>query len=101
MPNTKQAKKDLRKSAKRAEYNLQIKQDLKTLLKKTRKAIDTKLAKDKIEEMLKQVQKSVDKAVQKGVLKKNTGARKLSRMMAYYKKGGNDDGKTENKTEKK
>ncbi len=98
MPNTKQAKKELRKGLKRAEYNLKIREDLKTLIKKTRKAIDDKIAKDKIEEMLKQAQKSVDKAVQKGMLKKNTAARKLSRLMAYYKKGGKTIAKVETKS---
>lgn len=84
MPQTNQAKKELRKSAKRSEFNLAIKQDLKTLIKKTRKAIENK--ESKVEEMLKQVQKSVDKAVQKGVIKANTGSRKLSRLYTAYKK---------------
>jgi len=84
MPNRPQAKKALRKSAKRAERNLMIKQDLKTLIKKTKQAIEAKDA--KVGEMLKQVQKSIDKAVQKGVIKKNTGSRKLSRIMALQKR---------------
>ncbi|MBD3359740.1 MAG: 30S ribosomal protein S20 [Candidatus Buchananbacteria bacterium] len=84
MPQTKQAKKELRKSQEKADYNLKIKQDLKTLIKKTRKAIENK--EGKVEEMLKQVQKSIDKAVQKGVIKKNTGGRKLSRLLSAYKK---------------
>lgn len=84
MPITNQAKKALRQSKKKHEYNLKIKQDLKTLLKKTRQAIDAKDA--KVDQLLKQVQKSIDKAVQKSVIKKNTGTRTLSRLMAYYKK---------------
>ncbi len=84
MPITQQAKKALRKSLKKAEMNLKIKQDLKTLIKKTKQAIDLKDA--KVLELLKQVQKSIDNAVQKGKIKKNTGSRKLSRVMAYYKK---------------
>jgi len=88
MPIKQQSKKALRKSLKRGAHNLKIKQDLKTLIKKIRQAIEKKEAKDKIEGMLKQAQKSLDKAVQKGVIKKNTGSRKISRLMAYYKKGG-------------
>jgi len=84
MPITKQAKKALRKSQKKAEYNLQMKQDLKTLIKKTRQAIEAKDT--KAQEMIKRVQKLADKAVQKSVIKKNTGARKLSRIMAFHKK---------------
>lgn len=88
MPNTQQAKKAIRQDQKRGARNLKINQDLKTLLKKTRKAIDAKESKDKIDEMLKKIQKSIDKAVQKGMIKKSTGSRKLSRIMAYNKKGG-------------
>jgi len=98
MPNRPQAKKALRKSAKRAERNLMIKQDLKTLIKKTKHAIEAKDA--KVGEMLKQVQKSIDKAVQKGVIKKNTGSRKLSRIIALHKKV-NQSVKTEEKKEDK
>jgi len=84
MPQTKQAVKALRQSQKRAEYNLKIREDLKTLLKKTRKAIDAKDA--KVKEMLVQAQKSIDKAAQKKVIKKNSASRKLARLMVYYKK---------------
>lgn len=86
MPQKQQAKKELRKSAKRAEFNLKIREDLKTLIKKTKQAIEAKQAKDKIEEMLKKAQKLADKAVQKKIIKKNTGARRVSRLYAAYKK---------------
>jgi len=88
MPIKNSAKKALRKSDKKAEYNLKIREDLKTLIKKTKKAIEIRDSKDKIEEMLKKVQIGVDKAVQKGVIKKNTGSRRVSRLMKLYKKGG-------------
>jgi len=89
MPQTKQAVKALRKSKKKSEYNLKIKEDLKTLIKKTKQAIDAKEAKEKLEDLLKKVQKSIDKAVQKGIIKKNTGSRKLSRLVKYHQQGGN------------
>jgi small subunit ribosomal protein S20 len=101
MPNTAQAQKALRKDAKKAERNLKIKQDLKTLIKKTKQAIEAKDA--KVVEMIKQVQVSIDKAVQKGVIKKNTGSRKLSRVMSLHiktNKSAKDEPIKEDKQEK-
>jgi small subunit ribosomal protein S20 len=88
MPIKQQSKKSLRQSIKRAVGNLKIREDIKTLLKKIRKAIDQKEAKDKIEAMIKDAQKKLDKGAQKKIFKKNTVARKLSRLVKYYKKGG-------------
>jgi small subunit ribosomal protein S20 len=88
MPIKHAAKKYLRKSRKRALINLKVREDIKTLIKQTRKAIDAKQPKEKILELLKKAQKSIDKAAQKGVIKKNTAGRKLSRLIKYYKKGG-------------
>ena len=87
MPIKQAAKKALRQTQKRTARNLKIREDIQTLLKKTRKAISSKESKDKIEANLKQAQKSLDKAVQKGVLKKNTASRKLSRLMKFYHQG--------------
>lgn len=78
MPNIKSAKKELRKSKKRAAYNKKIKTDVKVIIKKTRKAIDAKEATAK--ELLAQALKALDKAAQKGVIKKNTRDRKKSRL---------------------
>ena len=83
-----------------AERNLKVREDLKTLMKKVRQAIDKKEAKDKIEPLIKQAQKSLDKAAQKNVMKKNAAARKLSRLVKYYQKGGKVEKKFEKKTEK-
>jgi len=84
MANLKNAIKQIRKDEKRTERNLKQKADLKTLIKKTRKAIEGK--EKNVDELLSKVQKSVDKAVQKKVIKKNTGARKLSRLYSLKKK---------------
>lgn len=86
MPNLRNAYKALRQSEKRAERNLMMKSDIKTALKKTRKAIDAKSP--EIDKLIQDVQKQIDKAVKKNIFKKNTGARKLSRLMSYYHKGG-------------
>ena len=78
MPNIKSAKKELRKSAKKAAYNKKIKDSLKNLAKKSKKAI---IAKDKnAEELVNQTLKAYDKAAQKGVIKANTRDRKKSRL---------------------
>ena len=78
MPNIKSAKKELRKSKKRAIHNKKIKEDLKTLIKKTKKAIEA--GEPKAEELVKKTLKAFDKAAQKGIVKKNTKDRKKSRL---------------------
>lgn len=78
MPNKKSAMKELRKSVKRKFYNDKIEDNLKNLLKKSRKAIE---AKDKsAKELVDKTLKALDKAAQKGVIKKNTKDRKKSRL---------------------
>jgi small subunit ribosomal protein S20 len=83
MPNTKQAAKALRQNIIKTSRNIKIREDIQTLLKKIRKAVTAKQDQAKIAEMLKNVQKAIDKAVQKGVFKKNTGSRKISRIIRY------------------
>ncbi len=78
MPNIKSAKKALRQSVKRQAYNKEIKDNVKNLIKKSRKAIEAK--DEKAKEIVTQAMKALDKATQKGVIKKNTGNRKKSRL---------------------
>ena len=78
MPNTKSAKKELRKGAKRNIHNKKIKDNLKDLIKKSRKAIESDDAKAK--ELVSKTLKTLDKAAQKGVIKKNTRDRNKSRL---------------------
>lgn len=78
MPNKKSAQKELRKGAKRNEYNKKIKDNVKNLIKKSRKAIE---AKDKsAQELVQKTLIALDKAAQKGVIKKNAKDRKKSRL---------------------
>jgi small subunit ribosomal protein S20 len=84
MPVKKSAMKALRQSDKRARRNKNVKADIKTILKKSRKAIDAK-AKDS-ESLVKDTIKKFDKAAQKGIIKKNTAARKKSRLMKKLNK---------------
>lgn len=79
MPNTKSAKKELRKNVKQNQYNKAVKRKFKELIKKSHKAIeggDKKTA----EELVPQTLKTLDKATQKGVIKKNTRDRVKSRL---------------------
>ena len=78
MPNTKSAKKELRKGAKRQIHNKKIKDNLKDLVKKSRQAIESGDAKAK--DLVTQTMKAIDKAAQKGIIKKNTRDRKKSRL---------------------
>ena len=78
MPITKSAKKELRKNVKRQIRNKKIKDNIKTLIKKSRKAIDAKDAQAK--ELVAQTLKALDNAAQKEIIKKNTCNRKKSRL---------------------
>lgn len=79
MPNIKSAKKRVKVNAVKALRNKSIKSNLHTTIKKADIAISTG-AQDK-DETLKAAIKTIDKAVVKGVLKKNTAARKKSRLV--------------------
>lgn len=79
MPIKRAAFKDLRQSKVRALRNKKVISDLDALIRRMRKLISGK-DQSKAAELLKQVIKKIDKAVQKGVIKKNTAARKKSRL---------------------
>ena len=79
MPNLQSAKKEIRKGKKLATYNKKIKDQLKTLTKKSRKAIEAN-DEPKAKELVDQTLKALDKAAQKSVIKKNTRDRKKSRL---------------------
>ncbi len=79
MPNLANAKKALRQSKKRFVANLKVKRAYKLAIKNALKAL--KNNDGKLNDLIKIAQKKIDKAVKKGVLKKNTGARKLSRLV--------------------
>ncbi len=78
MPNIQSAKKELRKMKKRAAANKLRRDTFKELVKKAEK---TKAA-----DVLKAAQQALDKAARAGVIKKNTAARKLSRLMKKLNK---------------
>ncbi len=85
MPIKNSAKKYMRATESRTVTNKIVKGSVKSVMKKTResvKADDLKTA----QEYLKKAQKALDKAVQKKIIKKNTAARKKSRLNALVKK---------------
>jgi len=77
MPNKPNAKKALRQSIKRKALNDERKLAFRKAIKSTIKAT----TKEEKLNMVKQAQKALDKASKNGVIKKNTAARKLSRLM--------------------
>lgn len=78
MPTTASAKKELRKSIKRNQGNSKIENNLKGLIKDSRRAIEAKDAKAK--ELIAKTMKALDKAAKQGVIKKNTRDRRKSRL---------------------
>lgn len=78
MPIKKSAAKALRQSKKREARNYAIKQNVNWLRRQFLKAIANKKKKSAVDSYLK-LEKALDRAAQKGVIKKNTAARKKSR----------------------
>jgi small subunit ribosomal protein S20 len=79
MPITRSAKKALRQSLKKRAHNLFYKNKIKALFKKVKSLVLER----KIEEakkLLPQIYKILDKAAKEKVIKKNTAARKKSRI---------------------
>ena len=77
MPNKPNAKKALRQAKKREVLNTERKNNFKKAIKKTLKAINP----DEAKKSAMAAQKALDKAAKRGVIKKNTASRKISRLM--------------------
>jgi small subunit ribosomal protein S20 len=76
MPNKQNAKKALRQSRAHAILNKARKDAFKDAVKKTLKTTG-----EDAKKMARAAQQALDKAAKRGVIKKNTAARKLSRLM--------------------
>ncbi len=85
MANIKSAKKRILTSAKRAERNKAVRSEVRTSIKKVDAAV---AAGDKAaaKAALQNLQGVMGRATSKGVYKKNTNARKISRMSAKVDK---------------
>lgn len=81
MPIIKSAKKRVKVTKKRTAYNKAIKGKVKSALNTARKQIDKDPKSKKIEELIKKAVIELDKGSSKGVIHKNTAARKKSRLM--------------------
>lgn len=85
MPITKSARKALRKSIKRKAKNLIYKIKIRNLLKKARSLVSEKKI-EEVKKLLPQIYKILDKSAKVGVIKKNTAARKKSRLSKFINK---------------
>lgn len=79
MPITKSTKKALRQSLKRRAQNIRKKKKIKDLLKEVKNLVSQNKIKE-AKSLLPQVYKLLDKATKTGLIKKNTVARKKSRV---------------------
>jgi small subunit ribosomal protein S20 len=82
MPNTKSAKKALRSSLRKRQYNLFRKVAVKRALKDYRKSLSE--TQEKSEEALSKVFSVLDKAVKRNVIQKNNADRKKSRLYKQF-----------------
>ena len=87
MPITQSAKKALRSSLKKRRFNLAKKELIGKAVKQVKKLLSEKKVKE-ARAFFPQVQKILDKSVKTGLLKKNTAARKKSRLNAMIRKAG-------------
>ncbi|MFA5926148.1 MAG: 30S ribosomal protein S20 [Parcubacteria group bacterium] len=85
MPIKQSAKKYLRASKKRAVQNTQLKRDFRVAVKKLNELAKAGKLED-AKKIFPTVQKALDKAAKSGVIKKNTAARKKSRLVKMMKK---------------
>lgn len=85
MANTASAKKAVRKIARRTEVNKARRSRVRTYIRKVEEAISGG-DKEGASAALKAAQPEIMRSVTKGVMKKNTAARKISRLSASVKK---------------
>lgn len=85
MPIKESARKYMRVTKRKTERNKKVKGTFKGAIKKTREAVKAGKTED-AKKWLASAIKSLDKASQKKVIKKNTAARKKSRLNALVKK---------------
>lgn len=85
MPIIKSAKKALRGSQRKKVYNDRRNKAMKAAVKDVKKLVIAKDAKKALVE-LKNAYQAIDKAAKRGIIKKNTAARKKSRLSKLIKK---------------
>jgi len=85
MPNLKSSKKDLKKSRERRLRNMATKSAIKTYTRRTKETAAQGSAEESMT-VLNRAVSLIDKAVKRGVIHKNTAARKKSRLMIALNK---------------
>lgn len=81
MPITKSAKKALRGSKRKKVYNVRRIKAMRIAVKEVKKLTGAEAKKE-----LAKAYQAIDKAAKRGVIKKNTAARKKSRLVKFIKK---------------
>ncbi|MGH1398532.1 MAG: 30S ribosomal protein S20 [Alphaproteobacteria bacterium] len=84
MANHASSKKRIRRNAARAEINGARRNRMRTFIKKVEAAI-TAGSSDDAQAALRAAQPEIQRGISKGVIKKNTAARKISRLSASIK----------------
>jgi len=87
MPITRSAKKALRASDRKREFNLRRKEKVNKTVKSVKKLIAGNSKKEAVQ-ALREAQKALDKAVKGKTINKNTASRKKSRLSKMIKKLG-------------
>ncbi len=87
MPNIKSAKKRVNIEERNRLRNTARKSALKTAVKKVFELIKNNEEPDKVKEAVNKAYSVIDKAVSKGVIHKNTAARRKSRLLRHVNKG--------------
>lgn len=84
MAITSSAKRAIRVAARKRVYNLRRLSTMRDSVKSFKKLVVTKA--EEAEKTLPELYKAIDKAAKRGVIKKNTAARKKSRVIALLRK---------------
>lgn len=85
MPIKASAKKELRKALKRRVLNVARTKAVRDVTKKITKLV-TAGSKEEAKKLISSAYQTIDKAVKRGIIKKNTAARKKSRLMRILNK---------------
>lgn len=80
MPITSSAQKALRSSKRKRVFNLRRKNEMQSVIKEYKKLVSAKKT-NEAQKLIPKLQKAIDKAQKRGIIKKNTAARKKSRLM--------------------
>ena len=86
MANINSKEKNIKRIKKRTIRNRAVKSQIKTAIKCLKTSIANKNDEKEIKILISKAHKEIDKGVSKGVLHKNTGSRKKSRLDAFIKK---------------